>query len=137
MAEGEERRGPGRPTKMTDTTLQKLEKAFALGCSDSEACLYADIGTSTLYDYCEDNPDFSDRKRTLKLNPILKARKVVMDDLEKGDSSTAKWVLDKHEGKAKQKHELSGNVGGQTDVRPGLTPEMKAKLDEIYGARRK
>ncbi|BCS86838.1 hypothetical protein [Pseudodesulfovibrio sediminis] len=132
MTNNEEKKGPGRPTKMTEMTLKKLEEAFALGSTDVEACLYAEISHTTLSNYCNAHPEFLERKQTLKLNPVLKARKVVMDDLEKGDSSTAKWVLDKHEGKAKQKHEVSGNVGGDTTERAGLTPEMKAMLADIY-----
>lgn len=32
-----------RPTVINDAVVQKLEEAFALGCSDEEACIYADI----------------------------------------------------------------------------------------------
>ncbi|WP_230334267.1 hypothetical protein [Streptococcus suis] len=31
----------GRPTKMTQGTVKKLEEAFLRGLSDEEACLYA------------------------------------------------------------------------------------------------
>lgn len=43
----------GRPTKMTQGTVKKLEEAFLRGLSDEEACLYADISKPTLYDYCD------------------------------------------------------------------------------------
>lgn len=33
----------GRPTKMTQGTIKKLEEAFLRGLSDEEACLYANI----------------------------------------------------------------------------------------------
>ena len=51
-----------RPTVMTDDIVAKLESAFLMGCTDNEACLYADIDRSTLYRYQEKNPEFSDRK---------------------------------------------------------------------------
>ncbi|WP_235480712.1 hypothetical protein [Streptococcus suis] len=56
----------GRPTKMTQGTVKKLEEAFLRGLSDEEACLYANISKPTLYDYCKKNPQFSDRKELLK-----------------------------------------------------------------------
>lgn len=103
----------GRPTVMTDAVVKKLEEAFALGCSDLEACLFAGISKPTLYAYCEANPSFSDRRAALKTNPVLKARKVVMDAVEDGDVNTAKWLVEKHDGKAKQAVEHSG---GETPV---------------------
>jgi Ca2+-binding EF-hand superfamily protein len=57
----------GRPTVMTQETIQKLEQAFAFGSTDEEACFYANIGKSTLYDYIKANPEFSERKEALKL----------------------------------------------------------------------
>lgn len=79
------RHSGGRPTKMTKNTLQKLEEAFAMGCSDVEACLYADIGRQTLYNYQNENPDFLDRKLELKENPVLKARSTVFNNLDDKD----------------------------------------------------
>ena len=93
----------GRPTKMTPETIKKLEEAFLMGCTDPEACLYADISKATLYNYQNANPDFVDRKDTLKSNPVMLARKVQLDAL-KDDSNkpaqqiTADKVLSRHEG---------------------------------------
>lgn len=111
--------GAGRPTKMTDITVKKLEEAFAMGCSDSEACLFADISKQTLYDYCKRVPTFTDRKELLKSNPILKAKKVLLGALDNGDEKIAQWYVDKKEGKARQAVELTGEDGGaiKTDNR--------------------
>jgi hypothetical protein len=68
----------GRPTIMTPETLQKLEDAFALGCTDLEACVYADISKSTLYNYQEQHPEFVERKEELKEHPVLLARQTVI-----------------------------------------------------------
>jgi hypothetical protein len=83
---------------MTEATLQKLETAFLLGCSDREACLAAGIAPSTLYAYAQENPAFSEQKETLKTNPQLQARRVVLKALEDGDLSTAHKILDRKEG---------------------------------------
>lgn len=68
----------GRKTVVTPAVIVKLEQAFALGCTDLEACFYAGIGKSTLYNYQELNPDFVERKNELKMKPVLMARQSVM-----------------------------------------------------------
>ncbi|MBT0585116.1 hypothetical protein [Alteromonas oceanisediminis] len=85
----------GRPTKMTDNVIRKLEDAFMWGCSDSEACVYAGIGTTTLYSYCELNTGFRERKEVLKSSPQVKAKRVVFDALKNNDLTTANKVLDR------------------------------------------
>lgn len=83
----------GRPTKITPVVLAKLESAFAIGCSDVEACVFAGISRDCLYDYIKKTPDFADKKETLKQNPILKAKQTVFDNL--GDNKTAQWYLER------------------------------------------
>lgn len=83
----------GKPTVMTTETLAKLRQAFLMGCCDREACLYAEIGLQTLYDYQKRNPEYSEQKRAFKTHPILKARKTVFDNL--GEVKTAQWYLEK------------------------------------------
>jgi len=97
----------GRPTSITKDRLQKLEQAFLMGCTDVEACLYADVAPSTMYLYASNNPEFSERKETLKQNPVMKARGVILDLLEDGDSNTAHKVIDRKEG---SKLALTGDV---------------------------
>lgn len=82
----------GRPTVMTDLVLKKLEEAFAWGCSDKEACFYADISEKTLYNYQEKNDDFLQRKELLKERPILLARKTVVENLEKNPMLALKFL---------------------------------------------
>lgn len=93
----------GRPTVITQEVLRKLEEAFSLGCTDLEACLYANISKSTLYDYQKANPDFLERKEKLKEAPILLARKTVIDSLK--NPLTAQWYLER-----KKKDEFATRV---------------------------
>lgn len=95
----------GRPTVMTIDVVNKLEQAFSMGCSDVEACLFADISKQTLYDYQAKNPEFVDRKERLKERLILKARTVIADALNRKDENTAKWYLER-----KAKNEFSTKV---------------------------
>lgn len=77
--------GAGRPTVMTTDTVNKLEQAFAIGCTDEEACVFADISRTTLYDYIKKNPEFADKKEALKKKPILKAKNTVVKNLDNPD----------------------------------------------------
>lgn len=100
----------GRPTVITDETLRKLEEVFALGGTDLEACMYADISKSTFYDFQKDNPDFLERKEKLKERPILKARQTIIKGLD--DPLNAKWYLErKGKGEFAQRTEITGAEG--------------------------
>jgi hypothetical protein len=92
---------------MTPATVQKLETAFLMGCTDVEASLYAGIAPSTLYLYIESNPLFSERKETLKQSPIMMAKKIQHGDLLEGNSSIAQKVIDRKEG---SKQTITGEV---------------------------
>ena len=101
----------GRKTVMTPEIINKLEQAFSMGCSDLEACLYADIGKTTLYNYQNENPEFLERKEKLKEKLVLKARSVIADSLNKQDENTAKWYLER-----KAKNEFSTKVENETTI---------------------
>jgi hypothetical protein len=95
----------GRPTKMTEEVIQKLESAFIAGCTDLEACCYADISKTALYDYCQKNDEFAERKETLKNQPVMQARFIIQEALTTGDLNTANRVVDRKEGqKIKQEN---------------------------------
>ncbi len=95
----------GRPTDMTPETIAKLEQAWSIGCSDLEACVFADIGKTTLYNYQNAHPEFVERKQVLKEKLVLKARTVIADAIYKKDENTAKWYLER-----KRKQEFSTRI---------------------------
>jgi len=74
-----------RPRKITKETVQKLEEGFLMGLSDREACIYADIAVSTLYDYCKKHKEFSERKELLKDNIKMKSKLNVAHGIKNGD----------------------------------------------------
>ncbi|MDR1169087.1 MAG: hypothetical protein LBK53_09415 [Heliobacteriaceae bacterium] len=101
----------GRPTVFNDSVLSKLQHAFALACSDRDACFYAGISPEALYDYQRENPEFIQKKYALKLNPVFKAKKVIDIALDIGDKDIAKWYLErkcKDEFSTKQEQDISG-----------------------------
>ena len=103
----------GRPTVMTESVIRKLEDAFMLGCTDLEACFAADISKTTLYKYCEANPEFAERKEALKSNPVYLAKSVVVDALKDGDRQVALDTLKRKEG---SKVAVTGNDGGPLEI---------------------
>lgn len=111
----------GRPPKVTENVVQKLEAAFSMGCTDEEASFRAGIAKNTLYNYIEKNPDFLHRKEALKKDPAIRARQVILDALDDGDVQTARWLLDKTDGKAKESVELTGKGGGPLETKNTVT----------------
>ncbi len=82
----------GRPTVMTEEVIKKLERVFAYGASDKEACLFADITPATLYNYCQAHPKFMERKELLKDKPILRAREIVIQGMEEDPNLAFKYL---------------------------------------------
>ena len=107
----------GRPTKVTPEVVTKLEQAFSMGCTDEEACLFADISRMSLQRYQEAHPSFRDRKALLKQKLVLKARSVIAEALNKKDENTAKWYLER-----KKKDEFGK---ADTEINLGLSVEVK------------
>lgn len=85
----------GRDTIMTTDVVEKLEKCFSLAYTDEEACLSVGIDRKTLYNYCKKYPDFSTKKELLKKKPNLKAKNIILQSLNEGDTNSAKWWLER------------------------------------------
>ena len=105
-----------RPTVMTPQVIAKLEEAFAWGCTDREACLWADIAVATLHLYQGKHPEFIERKEDLKETPILLARKTVVNAIKKGDRITSMQYLER-----KRKDEFSTKT--ENDIRVKELPK--------------
>lgn len=105
----------GRPTKMTPDVIGKLEQAFLMGCTDLEACFFADISKDALYDYQGKNPEFADRKERLKSNPVMKARQAMLDLIDSDDEGVkqkaATDTLNRYDGKPKERVALENPDG--------------------------
>lgn len=67
---------------MTQQVIDKLEVAFSFGCTDLEACAFADVSPASLYLHEKQNPAFSERKKLLKQKPILLARESVVNGVK-------------------------------------------------------
>lgn len=100
---------------MTDAVLSKLETAFALGFTDEQACVLADIAPSTLYDYQKANPQFSERKKLLKGKIEMQAQYNLAKSIGDGDEANSKWWLER-----KKKAEFSPRI--EQDLNPDGQP---------------
>ena len=122
----------GRPTIMTPDTVSKLDDAFLAGCSDIQACLYADISKQTLYDYQKIHPEYVDRKEALKDNVKMHAKlNISKKVITEADIETSKYVLDRTDPdfKPKNKLEIEGVLSQEEmDAQAKLTAKY---LDDI------
>lgn len=100
-----------RPTIMTDELVNKLEYAFALGCTDEEACFYADISKQTLYNYQDKFPEFVDRKEALKARPIFVARETLLKGLQRDPDLALKMLERKKKDEFSLRSEITGKDG--------------------------
>lgn len=123
----------GRPTVMTELTLQKLREGFCMGLTDIECSLYSGIAVSTLYNYCRENPNFLDEKELLKNQPKIKAKINLDKELNNGDKDTSKWYLErksKDEFSLKQEIETKQNIIIDNPYKELTTEELKKLVGE-------
>ena len=121
----------GRHTVMTPEIINKLEQAFAIDSTDEEACIFAGIGMSTLYDYQNRNPEFTERKRLLKEKLVLKARTNIANKINKGDVDLSKWYIER-----KKKKEFSTQVVNELTFT--MTDEEVNEVEKLlFGADKK
>jgi len=101
-----------RPTIMTPETVAKLEEAFKIGATDTEACNYANIARETYYRHLRDDSKFSDRISSAKEWPILAMKKTIVQAAVGGDKQAAQWYLErKRKDEFAPRQELSGPEG--------------------------
>ena len=96
------------PTKLTDDVVKKLEEAFAMDCTVEEACLMANISKQTYYNWINSFPEWKERFDELKNHPFLKARKTIVDSLDKPEYAYRYM-------ERKKKKEFGQNVDITTD----------------------
>lgn len=131
----------GRPTVMTKEVISKLEFAFANGCTDLEACLYAGISHTAMYDWIKLNPEFAERKEQLKksLNLVAKMRlaellKEKPDDLTRKDyADNIKWYLNHKcdEFKPTSKQEITQTTVQKVYVTKDDIENVQEHIDEM------
>ena len=88
----------GRPTKLDESTVVKLESILKIGGTVEEASSYAGINKTTYYRWLEENEDFATKMDAAQHYADIVAKNIVVDTLVKDkDLSTAKWWLEKRQ----------------------------------------
>lgn len=127
----------GRPTVMSAETIAKLEDAFMYGANDKEACFLAEIGRTTFYDYCKENPEFVNRIDDLKDMTKMLAKRNIARAVKKeaevgGGIQASQWYAER---KVKEEFSIRQEVTGKDgkDLIP-TDPELKAKADQAINS---
>lgn len=106
----------GRPTVMTPEVVVKLEQAFSMGCTDVEACFYANISKDALYDYQNKTEGFAERKEQLKQRPILLARQSVINHMQEDGNLAMKFLERKKKDEFAPKQTIDNNHSGSISI---------------------
>lgn len=85
----------GRPSVINEKTLRKLEIFIASGMSVSASCYMAGISKSTYYEHKELDKEFADRMRMAEEWATFRARQVVLQAIDNGDVTAARWYLER------------------------------------------
>lgn len=126
--------GAGRPTIMTKIMVDKLIQCFSLGYTDDQACFHCNIDKQTLYNYCKKYPNFSTKKEELKQKPSLKAKNVVINAINSGDVTTARWYLErKNKDEFSVRNEITGKDGNAIESVSFTPDELRDWYDEMRG----
>ena len=86
---------PGRPAKMTEATVRKIEMALWHGFSISTSCLISGISRDTYYSHIAKNPELSDRFALAQEMVSYKARNNILRAVAQGDISASKFWLER------------------------------------------
>lgn len=117
----------GRPTVMTKDVIAKLEQAFALDCTVSEALFYAGIKPDAYYDFIKKNPEYGETFASLRNRPVLLARQTVVNKLSENYSNAIDYLSRKAKKEFSLRTEVTG-ADGEALNKSILSDEEKEKL---------
>ena len=104
-------RGKARTVKEKYELIRSLEHYFKLGYSLNKACELAGIPTSTAHDIINENESLRINMHAMQNLVTTKARQAVVQKIEDGDVTTAKWWLER-----KEPSEFQGRQKVETDI---------------------
>ncbi len=82
---------------MTDSVVQKLEKAFRDGFSIEMACYVSGISRSAYYDHIKRDVSFSNKMELAQDWATQRAKQVVIQAIDAGNLKAAQWWLERKE----------------------------------------
>ena len=102
----------GRPTKLTQETIGKLEAAFAVDATVEEACFYANINPDTYYSWVKKNKKLSERFNALRNKPILLSRQTIVSKIPESYQNAMDYL----------KRKRRAEFGDSQDITSGNKP---------------
>lgn len=103
----------GRPTKITDKCVEKLEEAFKDGANITQACHIAQIDRKTYYARLNIDETFRNKMADAQEYPDVIAKMVIVKAIRSDDVDTAKWWAERRmrkEFSTRQEQEHTGEV---------------------------
>lgn len=85
----------GRPTVITIEAVSKLVASFQNGMTVRDACWQSGISHEAYYNRLRNDEEFADTMARAQASCTLKARQVIIEAIQGGSVSTAKWWLEK------------------------------------------
>ena len=82
----------GRPSKLSETVVNKLEAAALLDCTISEMCFSAGISRETYYSWIKKDQKLSDKLKVFRAAPVFKARQELIKGLEGNPELCLKYL---------------------------------------------
>ena len=84
-----------RPTRLTDEVLKKLEDAFKVGASISQACIYAGISQQDYFNWIKKYERFFERMEGFKNFPYVFSKEAIFKAIiSKDPNVSAKYALE-------------------------------------------
>ena len=113
-----------RPTKLTPETVKKIEEAFSLDCTVSEACFYAWISRETYYTFIKKYPEYADRFEALRNKPVLLARQELVKGMKWNPEMALKYLERKRKNEFSLKQEIEQNTTIQWEIKIKLPEDL-------------
>ncbi len=106
----------GRPTVMTPDVINKLEQAFSIDATVSEACTYAGIAKATYYEFVKGNPEYMDKFDALREKPVLLARQTVVNGIKDSFDNAMRYLERKKKKEFSSRQEVTGEDGAPISI---------------------
>lgn len=117
----------GRPSKFNDERRESILSAARNGTTVEGCARAAGIGTSTLYDWLDQYPEFSESFNRARA-------KAEQDLVEAAKEDDPKWVLERSYGYVKtEKREVEMDANHNFDASEGVTAEFVSYEEDTDG----
>lgn len=87
--------GCGRPTKLTDETLERIILALTMGLSNRTVAHFARIHESTFYEWITNNEEFAELVACAKASAVVHATVKLAQNINKGQNDAIKFFLER------------------------------------------